>query len=193
MSKVTTSSKIAAAARRLLEREGAAAITMRRVAEAIGITPMAIYRHYPNRAALLNALADSGFAALAEALAEKSFTGTPDERLLDMMDTYMEFSIGNPRLFELMFLDKRPGARRFPEDFIAGHSPTANLVADVIAEGMKSGHFGKDDLWEITFNLGALAHGLTQLYLGERIDATPARFRALYRRAFRRFFHGIHG
>ncbi|MFZ0518122.1 MAG: helix-turn-helix domain-containing protein, partial [Acidobacteriaceae bacterium] len=59
-----TSRKIAIAARRLLDREGAEALTMRRIANAIGITPMALYRHYKDRASLLNALADEGFAEL---------------------------------------------------------------------------------------------------------------------------------
>jgi DNA-binding transcriptional regulator YbjK len=50
----TTASRIAAAARRLLDKEGTEAVTMRRVAAAVGVTPMAIYRHYPDRASLLN-------------------------------------------------------------------------------------------------------------------------------------------
>ena len=61
----TTTRKIARAARRLLNREGAEGVTMRRVASAVGITPMALYRHYPNRGGLLNALSDEGFVELA--------------------------------------------------------------------------------------------------------------------------------
>ncbi len=64
MRATSTSQKIAAAGRRLLDREGADALTMRRIAKAVGITPMAVYRHYRDRASLLNALADEGFAEL---------------------------------------------------------------------------------------------------------------------------------
>ena len=60
MTTAPTVQRIATAARRLLDKEGADAVTMRRVASAVGITPMAVYRHYPNRAGLLNALADAG-------------------------------------------------------------------------------------------------------------------------------------
>jgi AcrR family transcriptional regulator len=188
---VPTIEKIARAARRVLDREGSQAVSIRRVAEAVGITPMAIYRHYPGRAALLNGVADGGFAELAAALARKRRTGPPDERLLRMLEIYLDFSLRNPRLFELMFLEKREGARRFPADFGAGQSPTANLVAEVVEEGMRSGHFRNDDVWEIAFSLGAQAHGLTLLYLGGRIDATPAHFRGLYRRSFRRILDGL--
>lgn len=186
-----TADRIIDVARDLLDREGSSGVTMRRVATPLRITPMAIYKHYRNRAALLNALADSGFAELAAALAKKRFVGQPEKRLLQMMNVYMEFSIKNPQLFALMFLEKREGARRFPDDFIAGRSPTANLVADVVTEGMHSGRFARGDVWEIVFALGALAHGLTLLFLGDRIDATPARFRVLCRNAFGRYIDGL--
>jgi len=168
-----------------------AGITMRRVAETVGITPMAIYRHFPSRAALLEALADEGFAELAAALKGKRFSGGIDQRLRKMADIFLEHALGNPHLFELMFLQVRDGARRFPRDFKAGCSPTHNLMVEVVQEGMELGHFRKDDPWEIVFEMGALSHGLIMLYLGERTNLTPAAFRALYRRSFRRYLHGI--
>jgi hypothetical protein len=61
----------------------------------------------------------------------------------------------------------------------------------VVEAGMKSSYFRKDDVWEIVFEMGALSHGLIALYMGGRIDATPARFRALYLRSFRRYIRGI--
>jgi len=186
-----TGRKIATAARRLLDREGAEAVSMRRVAEAAGITAMAIYRHYPSRDALLNALADAGFGELSSSLGGRRFTGDLETRLLKMADLYLDHALGNPRLFELMFLKPRHGARRYPHDFKARKSPTATLMADVIAEGMASGELRQDDAWEITFEMGALSHGLIMLYLGGRMDMAPAAFRALYRRSFRRYFDGI--
>jgi AcrR family transcriptional regulator len=186
-----TAYKIAAAARKLLDKEGAEAVTMRRVAEAVGITAMAIYRHYPDRKALLNALADEGFQELTAALKGRRFTGSVEERLAKMADLYLDHALKNPRLFELMFLTPREGARQYPKDFKARRSPTATLMADVIAEGMADGEFKKDDAWEITFEMGALSHGLIMLYLGGRMDVTPTQFRALYRRSFRRYFDGI--
>jgi AcrR family transcriptional regulator len=186
-----TVEKIAAAARRVLDEEGAEAVTMRRVAEAVGITPMAIYRHFPDRAGLLNAVAGQGFEDLAEQLKRMRFAGDIEERLTKMGKTYLDHALENPRLFELMFLKPREGARRYPRDFKAGRSPTANLMVEALKEGMASGHFRKDDPWEIAFEMGALSHGLILLYLGGRMNMTAAQFRALYRRSFRRFIHGI--
>jgi AcrR family transcriptional regulator len=191
MSAIPTAQKIATAARRLLDREGAEAVTMRRVAEAVGITPMAVYRHYPDRAGLLNALANEGFEELARRLATPRSSVDIERRLTKMADIYLEHALENPRLFELMFLKPREGARRYPRDFKLGDSPTANLLAEVIREGVDSGYLRKDDTWEIVFEIGALSHGLILLYLGGRIGLTPARFRDFYRRSFRRYIRGI--
>lgn len=164
---------------------------MRRVAAAVGITPMAIYRHYPNRAALLNALADEGFEELAARLVGKRFSDDIEERLTKLTEIYLDHALQNPRLFELMFLKPREGARRYPRDFKAGRSPTANMLAKAVQEGIESGHLRKDDTWEIVFEMGALSHGLIMLFLGGRMGGTPSQFRALYDRSFRRYIHGI--
>lgn len=188
---VPTADKIRAAARRLLEKQGVEAVSMRRVGEAVGITAMAIYRHYPDRAALLNAVADEGFQELAAALRTKRYTGDVEAKLAQAAEIYLVHALENPKLFELMFLSKREGARVFPRDFKARRSPTASVMADLIAAGMAAGELKRDTDWEIGFEMGALLQGLIVLYLGGRIDLTPAGFRAYYRRSFRRYLHGI--
>jgi len=186
-----TASRIATAARSLLDKEGTEAVTMRRVAKAVSVTPMAIYRHYPDRASLLNALADEGFEELTAFLAGKKFSGSIEGQLTKMVEIYLEHALQKPRLFELMFLKPREGARRYPRDFKAGRSPTANLMVELVQRGIESGYFRNDDAWEIVFAMGALSHGLIMLYLGGRMGVSLAHFRAFYRRSFRRYIRGI--
>ena len=164
---------------------------MRRVAEATGITAMAIYRHYPDRAALLNALADQGFAQLAARFERARMPAGIEARLFKMCDLYLDHALAHPRLFELMFLSPRAGARRYPSDFKAGRSPTANLTVALIQDAIAEGYLRDDDPWEITFEMSALFDGLILLYLGGRVDGSAARFRALFRRCFRRYLRGI--
>ena len=152
---------------------------------------MAIYRHYPDRDGLLNALADDGFRELADRLTQLRSDGDFERRLMRMGEAFLDHALENPRLFELMFLKPRAGARQYPRDFKAGASPTANPMADLVREGMAAGHFRRDNVWEIVFEIGALSHGLIMLYLGGRLSLTPNRFRSFYRRSFRRYIHGI--
>lgn len=187
----STRQSIAAAARHILDEEGSDAVTMRRVADIVKITPMAIYRHFEAREGLLAAVANAGFEELAARISGKAFSGSASERLAKMAEIYLDHALSNPRLFELMFLKEREGARRYPRDFKAGRSPTASLMAQAIRDGMASGEIHDDDAWEIVFEMGALSHGLIMLYLGGRIDVSAAGFRALYRRSFRRYMRGI--
>lgn len=183
--------RIASNAGLLLDREGAESVTMRRVAKAVGVTAMALYRHFEDRAALLNALADAGFQDLATRVTAASKPRDPEKRLVKILDLFLDFALERPRLFELMFLTRRAGARTYPRDFKARQSPTANLTAEAIEDGIKSGSFRQLDAWEITFEIGALLHGLVMLYLGGRMDMDPEEFRGFCRRSFRRYFNGI--
>jgi AcrR family transcriptional regulator len=164
---------------------------MRRVAEAVGITAMAVYRHYPNRAGLLNALADEGFAELTLRLESLRTSGDMTKRLERVMDVFLDHALERPRLFELMFLKPREGARRFPEDFRAGRSLTANPSEVILREGMEAGVLREDDVWEIVFEMGALLQGLIMLYLGGRTSMSEKEFRKFCRRSFERYMHGI--
>lgn len=186
-----TDKRILVAARRELERVGVEALSMRPVAKAVGITVMAIYRHYPDRQALLDAVAAEGFNDLVGWLGKRRFTGDVETRLTKVLDVFVQFALEYPRLFELMFLAKHTSARRFPADFKAGSSPTANLAVEVVKEGMDRGELRQDDPWEVVFEFGAMAQGFVMLYFGGRIDATPSQFRKLCLRAFRRHLHGI--
>ena len=186
-----TSERIALAARKLLEAEGAEAVTMRRVAAAVKITAMAVYRHYADRDALLNSLADEGFTELAGRLQKARLRGDLDTRMRKLLNVNLDFALEQPQLFELMFLRTRKGARQFPRDFVAGKSPTGNQFAELIAEDMQDGVFRKSDVWEIVFESGALLQGLVMLYLGGRVDTTEQEFRAICHRAMERYLNGI--
>jgi AcrR family transcriptional regulator len=58
------------AAWRLVAEKGLAALTLREVARAAGVSHAAPYHHFPTRTALLDALAVEGFAGLDRAMAE---------------------------------------------------------------------------------------------------------------------------
>jgi len=191
ITKANTSERILAVARDLLDREGPAAVAMRPVAERVGITPMAIYRHYADRESLLNAIANEGFRELAERVVALRLTGDVERRLLQIGDVFLESAIKSPHLYHLMFLAPREGARQYPKDFTAGRSPTFNPSVRVLEEAMRAGELRADDPVEIAFELSAISHGLIVLYLGGRVGLSEKKFRELYRRSFRRYLDGL--
>jgi AcrR family transcriptional regulator len=186
----STSDRIIAAARSIFEAEGAQAVSMRRVASAVGITAMAIYKHFPDREALLNAIVDAGFQELRARYLKTNHLST-EKYLMHLLDEYLEFALEHPRLFEYMFSAPRPGARQFPRDFVAGRSPTASVVAEQVSRAMEAGILRRDDAWEVEMALAGMAHGLIVLYLGGRSNLPPDKFRQFYRRSLRRLIDGL--
>jgi AcrR family transcriptional regulator len=187
----TTKARIAKCALRLLEAEGPEAVSMRRIAGEVGITPMAIYHHFPSRKCLLRTVVGQEFEQLAQAIggipARRSFTG----QMVHIMDAYMDYAFARPRIFDYVFSNPRPDARRFPDDFRARRSPTLNPVADAVAHWMRKGKLKPGDVWEIALALWAHAHGYLMLYRGGRFSLSEEEFRKLVRRSLGRLLNGL--
>ena len=191
MSTNNTADRIARVALAILEKKGPEAVSMRRVAQAVGITPMAIYHHFPNRESLLNTITDREFAKLLSHIQAHPLNGTIGNRIAAVMEGYLDYAFTQPRVFDYVFSRVRPDARKFPQDFRARRSPTLNPIADMLAGEMQKGLLKKDDVWEVAFALWAHVHGYIMLYRGGRIDLSEKEFRKLLHRSLRRFLHGL--
>jgi AcrR family transcriptional regulator len=191
LSQQTTAEHIFQVALEILEAEGAEAVSMRRVASAIDITPMAIYHYFPNREALLNYITDREFSKLLEYILAHPLRGNSEVRLISILEGYIDYALARPRVFDYVFSRPRHDARRFPKDFRARRSPTLNPVADVVGAAMDKGDLKRDDIWEIAFALWAHVHGYVMLYRAGRIGLSENDFRELIHRSLRRFVHGL--
>lgn len=191
MSTGGTAERIASAARAILFAEGAAAVSMRRVAEAAGITPMAIYSHYPNRNALLRAVADASFLEVARNWGQRAKTGDLRARTFGLLEDLLDFALGRPHLYNFLLADRRESARRFPDDFRNRSSPTFTPILELVELGMREGRLRQDDPLEVALIFTSSTQGLIQLYLGGRIGLSEKDFRALCARTAGRILDGL--
>ncbi|MEV0167029.1 TetR/AcrR family transcriptional regulator [Nonomuraea fuscirosea] len=192
MNEQGTAARIVAVAERILRDEGADAVSMRRVGQAVGVTAMAIYRHYPSREALLRAVADRGARALAERwLRHAPPSGGLEERMSAALDGFLDFALGDPHLYRFLILDAWEGARRFPEDFRDGQGPPFSVVTALVEEGMRTGFLRADDPLEVAMTVTSATQGLVQQYLSGRIGMDEADFRALCHRSTWRVVNGL--
>jgi AcrR family transcriptional regulator len=191
MKRLSTAEKIVKAAYRLFDREGAEAVTMRRVAKAVGVTPMAIYRHFPNREALLKRISDENFQTVARAM--QACRAQPDitAQLVALARPYFDYAFEHPHLFDYAFSVPRDDARRFPDDFRARKSPSFNVIVDVVAEGMRQGVLKAGDPYDVCMTMTAHTHGLIALYRGGRFNLNEAQFRQFHLESTRRMFDGL--
>ena len=191
MSAPATADRILRAARALFERGGAQAVTMRRIGEAVGITPMAIYRHFRNREALLQRICDDSFEQIARHWSARSAGGDVIARLLATQRIYLDYALVHPHLFDHAFSMRRERARRFPEDFRARLSPTLNVVTDLVGEAQRAGRLREGDAWDLAMTLWGHTHGLIALYRAGRFSYGEAEFRAFYDASLDRLLHGL--
>ena len=97
--------RIVEAAVELLRREPDAAVTVKRVADAVGAAPMALYRYFPDREALMQAAADHVMATMARVtLAD----GPWQERLRGWMRGGHESLLPYPQLLPYMVSTQQP-------------------------------------------------------------------------------------
>jgi AcrR family transcriptional regulator len=198
------SGAIAAAALRLLEHQGQDAVTMRAVAKSCGVSAMAIYHHFPSRKALLDAMTAAEFSRNAALAAEsirragvaangrKNSGAVGLERRLEiLLNLTLDFALERPRVYDYIFSQPREGARRFPDDFREGKSPTFNALVGLVEEGRRSGYFRQGDVWEIALTIGAQTQGLITLYRGGRFKLSHQQFRRLCRRSIVRLLDGL--
>lgn len=90
-----------------LREKGAAELSLRELTGEIGVTHAAPRRYFPDRQALLDALAVEGFARLGVRLREAAATaGGLTERIRSIADAYIGFTTSEPNLVELMFAHK---------------------------------------------------------------------------------------
>jgi AcrR family transcriptional regulator len=176
-----TRDRIFAAARELFDAEGLAGLSMRRVASAVAITPMAIYRHYADKEALIDALMLDGFAAW-EARAKAIAARDPWRWLTALMDAFLDFALTEPRRYEAAFLLPARQARRFPDDFAAGRSPVISMAYARIEEARAKRHFGDTPAAEIGLAMAAMGQGFVSMYQAGRFTGEK-QFRAAYRTA----------
>jgi AcrR family transcriptional regulator len=139
--------EIVAAARELLEAEGPEGLSMRRVAERVGIRAPSIYKHLPDKEALEAALISAGFEEWADAF--EAAGETPEE----VGRTYRAYALAHPHLYRLM--TERPLAR---ERLAPGVEERA---ARPIVEAVGGDPDAARAVW-------AFAHGMTILELNGR-------------------------
>jgi AcrR family transcriptional regulator len=84
----------------LLEDEGPEGLSMRRLADRLGIQAPSIYKHLPDKQALEAAIISTGFELQADAF-EQALAGS-DDPLGALADSYRRFAKAHPHLYRLM-------------------------------------------------------------------------------------------
>jgi AcrR family transcriptional regulator len=92
---------IVVAARRILEAEGVEALTMRRLASAVGVRAPSLYKHFPTKHAVEAALIEEGMIELGQALRAAVRTPAHGGAVRNLLEVYRRAAVGRPALYRL--------------------------------------------------------------------------------------------
>lgn len=174
------------AAERSLREHGVDQLALRDLAREIGVSHAAPRRHFADRQALLDALAETGFARLDAAL-RTALDGADDfpGRVRAAAVVYTRFATENAALLELMYTSKhRPGATRIAEAAEA----TLGLLVEVIAQGQAEGALQAGDPEQVGIVLFATLQGIASIVNGNIVP--PELLDGLVSTAVEQFLRG---
>lgn len=158
--------EILAAARDLLAETGDKdAVSVRAVAERVGVTTPSIYLHFKDKDDLLDAVCADVFAALAVALtAAAAEDGTPLEKLLAQGRAYVKFALDKPEHYRLAFMISFEP--RNVDDVLADScfSQLLRTVQECIDAGIFPAGPGA---LRLAMDLWSAAHGLASLMINK--------------------------
>ena len=178
---------------RTIRDDGAAALTLRAVGARLGVSRTALYRHFADKSALLNAVSEDGFRRLGDALEQAWADGGGGVAGFEAMGrAYVHFALDNPSHYRVMFggwsrEQVDPGLR-------AAATRAFQLLVDALAALQHDGIARRDEsAVAVARFVWATVHGIAMLGIDGRLpeSGAPGGVRDVTSFAVRRLGTGI--
>jgi len=176
-----------AEAERTLREQGSEQLSLRELARQVGVSHGAPRRHFADRQALLDALAQTGFARLGDQLrAALDAVGDDYEaRFRATATAYVRFATRDAALLELMFAGRQGTQVAALHEAAAG---AFSALVEIVQEGQASGVVERGDPERMALLLFATVQGIAAVANAGIV--APKRLDGLVGDAIGRFLHG---
>jgi AcrR family transcriptional regulator len=153
----------------LIAEQGIASLTFREIAQRVGVSRMAPYRHFENKAVLLAVLAQEGFQAMYVALqaALMQASSHPLERLQAIGMAYILYAVNRPVHYRVMFDPSLSNRTIYPPLYETALKNFDCLV-QVLIECQQDGLIRAGDPKELAQIHWSLVHGLSMLLIDQQ-------------------------
>jgi AcrR family transcriptional regulator len=157
---------------RTIDTAGVDGLTLRGVGAALGVSRTALYRHFPDKEALIAAVAREGFRTFRLALVDAwERQGGGPAGLEAMGDAYFRFALDHASHYRVMFGRHVTASERDPELVAEGEGAFRALV-DALTEGQRQGWVRKDDPLMLAGFVWSVTHGIAMLAIDERLGGS---------------------
>lgn len=176
-----------AAAERTVRERGVQDLSLRELAREVGVSHAAPRRHFPDRQALLDAVAESGFERLGAEL-RTAADGAGDafqSRLEATAAAYIRFATADPALLDLMFASKHRATEPSLHDAM---ERAFSVMMELIVQGQEIGCLQPGDPERVGLVLFSTIQGIAALLTAGMI--TPEQLDELTADAIAHFLRG---
>ena len=155
---------------KLIEEKGVNGLTLREIGARAGVSRTAAYRHFSDKAELLEAISETAFTEFGDALeaARDSVIGSAAKRLDAMGLAYVRFAVEHRAYYKVMFGIACDAEDRGPRESAAG-ARAFRILADTIRDGQKAGEFRAGDPALFAKVIWTMSHGIATLELGSEL------------------------
>jgi AcrR family transcriptional regulator len=156
---------LAATERLMIETGSAEAVSIRAIADAVGVTPPAIYLHFPDKDSLILAVCERHFEAFDLVIEDAGrSTDDPVESLRRRGSAYVRFGLENPEPYRILFMTRNESAQ--PQDIVVGAGGRAfQHLVDAVQRCIDAGAFRPVDPVMAATGVWAAVHGVTSLLI----------------------------
>jgi AcrR family transcriptional regulator len=169
---------LGAAERLLIETGDQEGVSVRAVADAVGVTPPSIYLHFEDKQDLIFAVCERHFQRF-DRLAEEAAAGAPDplEALRRRGRAYVRFGLENPEHYRVLFMTRpeRKPAMWTPERMASAFAFWNHIAA--VQACLDAGLIRPGNSMEIALQLWSAVHGITALFISNPDFPWPDRER----------------
>jgi AcrR family transcriptional regulator len=144
------------------------AVSIRAVADAVGVTPPSIYLHFADKDALIEAVVGDVFAELDAAMvAAGAAVDLPLAKLRAYGLAYVRFAVEHPEHYRVATMDRCVGEGRagFLDEVLADSAFTHFM--ETVQGCMAAGVFAQGDPVPVTLQLWSAAHGIASLMIAK--------------------------
>ena len=140
-------------------------MSIRAVADAVGVTPPSIYLHFADKTELMWEVCEEQFRKLDEVIeAARAGVDDPLEAIRRCGKAYVEFGLSNPQGYRILFMGR---GNDVPHSVDPSHEKPAALayVVEAVQRGIEAGRFREGSPEMLALGLWAAAHGITSLLI----------------------------
>ncbi|MGY1809309.1 TetR/AcrR family transcriptional regulator [Blastococcus sp. SYSU D00669] len=142
-------------------------VSIRAVADAVGVTPPSLYLHFPDKTALLRAVVQRLFTDLEEEVVRaQAGSGTPVERVLGLARAYLAFGLDSPGRYKVLYEGRVLTELDLPDGGIPGRA-LLEAAAHDLSEAMRAEQLPRADPRATAVLLWQLLHGAVSLRINK--------------------------